>query len=67
MIDLAIGTRFYYKGKLCEVVEAQSDKCKKCIIGCYSFIAIACHAGVRQDRKDVSFRLVQEIEEENNG
>lgn len=26
MIELAIGTRFYYKGRLCEVVETAYDR-----------------------------------------
>ncbi len=33
-IELPIGTRFYYKGKLCEVVELEHEydynKCSKC-------------------------------------
>ena len=30
MIDLAIGTKFYYKGRLCEVIELEHeyDYCK---------------------------------------
>lgn len=60
MIELAIGTKFYYDGRLCEVVEAQSDKCKECVVGCNAFVKLGCNSKYRQDGKNVCFKLVQE-------
>ena len=63
MIDLAIGTRFYYKGKLFEVVDAQSGCCRECAIG-YDFCTILeCNYPFRHDGKSVCFKLVEEKEE----
>ena len=31
MIELAVGTRFYYKGKLCEVSDEECARCMNCV------------------------------------
>lgn len=71
MLDLAIGTRFYFDNKLFEVVEG-ADDCLSCIFSkreyeddddngylecCYG---IACCSYARKDKKDVSFKEVKE-------
>ena len=62
MIDLAIGTRFYYKGRLCEVVEPQSERCRECAVS-YGFdecMMLDCRPSCRQDGKNVCFKWVEE-------
>ena len=59
MVELTIGSRFYYKGKLCEVVKGgcsssncifkNSNKCNK--VNCFDYQGI--------DRIDVFFREVK--------
>lgn len=66
MIDLAIGTRFRYYGKLFEVVDAQSGCCRECAIGYDFCIMLECNYAFRHDGKNVYFKLVEE-KEENNG
>lgn len=60
MIELAIGTRFYYKGKLCEVVEAQADRCRECNVDFDVCIRLECEHDLRKDGKYVCFKFVQE-------
>ena len=60
MIELPIGSIFYYEGKLCEVVKngnclngcvfKNSNKCNK----------IKCDSYERYDKKDVYFKEVKE-------
>ena len=71
MIDLAIGTKFYFDDKLFEVVEGGCN-CSSCVFYkrifegddydkyldcCY---AIACCFDGRKDKKDVHFKEVKE-------
>lgn len=71
MLDLAIGTRFYFDDKLFEVAEGAGD-CLSCIFSkrkyegdddngyldcCYD---IACCSYARKDKKDASFKEVKE-------
>ena len=66
MIELAMGTRFYYKGKLFEVVDPQSGCCRECAVG-YGFCTmLECNSYLRKDGKDVCFKQVEEIEDVNN-
>ena len=67
MIELAMGTRFYYNGKLFEVVDPQSGCCRGCAVG-YGFCTmLECNSYLRKDGKDVCFKQVEEIEDVNNG
>ena len=62
MIDLAIGTRFYYKGRLCEVVEPQSERCRECAVS-YGFdecMMLDCRPSCRHDDKEVCFKRIEE-------
>ena len=66
MIELPIGTRFYFKGKLCEVSE-----CMHCMTTCVFNIAnyevcrmFACEKSKRKDRVGVFFERVKESAEE---
>ena len=64
MIDLAIGTRFYYKGKLCEVVELEDEydycKCSKCDISLNECGVMNCSKKSREDGKSVCFKWVED-------
>ena len=62
MIELPIGTRFYFKGKLCEVSE-----CTHCMNTCGFNIAnyevcrmFACEKSERKDGIGVFFEIVEE-------
>ena len=71
MLDLAIGTRFYFDGKLFEVAEGVGD-CLSCIfskriydegddngyLDCYYHIDCCSYA--RKDKKDAYFKEVKE-------
>ena len=59
-IELPIGTRFFYKGRLCEVVETAYDHCSECVMECSDCISLVCESEGRQDGKNVCFKLVQE-------
>ena len=67
MIELPIGTRFYYKGELCEVVsDRKCIHCLNCIndndvASCRLF---ACAQGERKDKTEVFFKRVVESSEE---
>ena len=64
MIELAIGTRFYYKGKLCEVVELEHEydycKCLKCDISLNECSVMNCSFKSREDGKSVCFKWVED-------
>lgn len=60
MVEMTIGSRFYYKDKLCEVVEGDCnqdcvffDNHKKCE-------KANCFWSIRHDDKDVCFKEVKE-------
>lgn len=73
MIDLPIGTRFYFEDKLVEVVEGKTiDRCFGCVLknkvfkdgygenemaSCYS---VECCRDERKDKTDVYFKEVKE-------
>ena len=69
MLELAIGTRFYFDKKLFEVVEGEDD-CSSCIFSKRKYegdddngyldcdYAIACCSYARTDKKDVIFKEV---------
>lgn len=66
MIELAIGTRFYYKGELCEVSDRECIHCLNCVndnddASCQLF---ACAQEERKDKTEVFFERVVESSEE---
>ena len=63
MVELTIGSRFWYKDKLCEVVEEESAfKCIACkIYGDRRMCEKAnCSADSRHDGKSICFAEVEE-------
>lgn len=64
MIDLAVGTRFYYNGKLCKVVETEHDyKCAECDLSINECCNMSCGSGAREDGKNVCFKWVKDTED----
>ena len=67
MIELAVGTKFYYKGKLCEVSDEPSCiHCSDCVFtddldSCRMF---ACEQAIRQDKVGVFAKRVEESQME---
>lgn len=60
MIELSIGTRFYYNGGPCEVVEVKNgfNRCIECeLFPCKRGI-MACSAEERKDGKEVCFNWI---------
>ena len=70
MIDLPVGSTFYFGDKLVEVIEGE-NKCSKCVFHkrifnsrdcdeyfpcCY---AVSCSSVERKDKKDVTFKEVK--------
>ena len=62
MVELTIGSRFWYKDKLCEVVEGEcfANNCvykhmNKCIK-----VKAKCSKNIRYDKKNVYFKEVKE-------
>ena len=62
MIDLAVGTRFYYRGRLCEVIEvgSKSRYCEGCVIRRDTCIELECDPEARHDGKEVCFKWVED-------
>ena len=63
MVEMTIGSRFYYKNRLCEVVETETDfVCGKCVFDCNvrKCNKSKCNTYARKDRKSVYFREVKE-------
>ena len=56
MIDLPIGTRFYYEGLLCEVVKMEPGFCKKCIMCSDDCNRMACTSMSRKDNTEICFK-----------
>lgn len=61
MVEMTVGSRFWYKDKLCEVVESESGyMCRECV-----FLADGkcnkskCYSDERHDGKIVYFREVR--------
>lgn len=64
MIDLAVGTRFYYNGKYCEVVETEQDyKCAECDLSLNECCNMGCGSEAREDGKNVCFKWVKNTED----
>lgn len=62
MIELAVGTRFYCEGRLCEVY-ANDDLdhcCDYCVLPYDACKAMICRAKLRKDNTEVCFRWVEE-------
>lgn len=63
MIELPIGTRFYYNGVPCEVSDRECIHCTNCVIGdedyesCKMFV---CEKSERKDGVGVFFERVKE-------
>lgn len=64
MIDLAVGARFYYNGKLCKVVETEYDyRCSECDLSINECCNMSCGSGARADGKNVCFKWVEDTED----
>ena len=64
MIDLAVGARFYYNGKLCKVVETEHDyKCAECDLSINECCNMSCGSGAREDGRNVCFKWVKDTED----
>ena len=64
MIDLAVGTRFYYNGKLCRVVETEHDyKCSECDLSIDKCSVMNCASVARADGKNICFKWVKDTED----
>lgn len=68
MIELPIGTRFYYNGALCEVsLDRERIQCPNCVFDTdyYDLCKLfACNQDKRKDKTDVFFDKVKESMEE---
>lgn len=61
MVEMTIGSRFYYKDKLCEVVEEDCTGINCVLSGnVRECNKSKCHASERHDKKFVCFREVKE-------
>ena len=63
MIDLPIGTRFYYEGLLYKVVKMEPGFCKKCIMCSDDCNRMACTSMSRKDNTEICFKWVEDQEE----
>ena len=64
MIDLAVGTRFHYNGKYCEVVETEQDyKCAECDLSLNECCNMGCGSEAREDGKNVCFKWINDTED----
>ena len=64
MIDLALGTRFYYKGKLCKVVETEYEyRCSECALSIDECSVMNCASVAREDGKNICFKWVEDTKE----
>lgn len=67
MVDLAVGTEFYYKGSLCKVFEAgheyDYDKCSRCDISLSECSTMNCASESREDGKSVYFKWIGDTED----
>lgn len=63
MVELTVGSRFWYKDKLCEVVETETDFiCGKCVFASSvrKCNKSKCNVYDRKDRKSVYFKEIKE-------
>lgn len=59
MFEFTVGTRFYYKGKLCEVIERGDYHCSSCMFYCESACKnTICQEDLRRDHNWVLFKEV---------
>ena len=65
MIEVAVGERFYYNGKYCEVVEAEPghNKCSECDLSSNGCCDLVCSSVLRADDTEVCFKWVEDVEE----
>ena len=64
MIEVAVGERFYYNGKYCEVVETEQDyKCAECDLSLNECCNMGCGSEAREDGKNVCFKWVKDMED----
>lgn len=65
MIEVAVGERFYYNGKYCEVVEAEPghNKCSKCDLSSNGCCDLVCSSALRADDTEVCFKWVEDTDE----
>lgn len=70
MVELTVGSRFYYKDKLLEVVKYEDDGplCERCVfLGKVKCGKAKCCAFERRDGNAVYFKEIEPIKEERNG
>ena len=70
MIEMTVGSRFWYDRRLCEVAETEIDfRCEKRVFDAdrYTCENTECRAAKRHDGKSVCYKEVTEAEEQNNG
>ena len=72
MIDLAVGTRFYYNGKLCKVVETEHDyRCAECDLSINECCNMSCGSGTEPQIPNITveqlFCVINERCELNKG
>lgn len=63
MVELAVGSKFWYRNKLCEVVEAETDSiCGRCVFNTdvRKCRKAKCYSVDRHDEKSVYFREIKE-------
>lgn len=65
MIEVAVGERFYYNGKYCEVVEAEPghNKCSECDLSSNGCCDLVCSSVLRADDTEVCFKWVEDTDE----
>lgn len=65
MIEVAVGERFYYNGKYCEVVEAEPghNKCSECDLSSNGCCDLVCSSVLREDDTEVCFKWVEDTED----
>ena len=65
MIEVAVGERFYYNGKYCEVVEAEPghNKCSECDLSSNGCCDLVCSSVLREDDTEVRFKWVEDTDE----
>lgn len=65
MIEVAVGERFYYNGKYCEVVEAEPghNKCSECDLSSNGCCDLVCSSVLREDDTEVCFKWVNDTDE----
>ena len=65
MIEVAVGERFYYNGKYCEVVEAEPghNKCSECDLSSNGCCDLVCSSVLREDDTEVCFKWVEDTDE----